>query len=308
MRRHRVRCISFSKIQSTVQVAAACGLRAINVAEIPHIISISSIESPPIDCLPAEAAGAAYPGMYIALPEQDLYKCSRCPTLTASTNYTVFLAATEGSSEYSGTATLATALQVRTLATPTAPRLLSEPVVASVDSSSITVNFQEQELDNDTSQAIGVAYALTYARISAPFFPGYSLDFPVAEPSAEDIIAYARLGHSAHPLPTAAPDPSSSPGDYGGYGGRYGGYSGWDGEYGGVHGITIDLNASNRVVPARGVDASDTADSVPGSSTPFGGLGGVIAAGYMSASGADTFNSASIALLQWCSLQGLVVF
>lgn len=284
----RIYSIFCSKPRIDVQVAAACGVRTINNPNTPHIISISSIEPPTIDCLPAGASLATYPGNFIALPAQDLYKCSRCPALAAGTNYTVFLAATEGSSEYSGTAAHTKPLQIRTRVTPTVPRLLSEPTISSVNSNSITVTFQEQSIDRNTTDAVGVAYALTYARISAPFFPGYSLDFPVAEPSAEDIIAYARLGGAAALLPTAPPSPippdppGGAPFSAGKYG-TYGGYTDWNGGYGAAYGMTTGSENLNGMVAAGEEDASDTANSAQASA--IGGIGGILAAGYIETSG-----------------------
>lgn len=265
-------------------------MRALNTPNEPHIVSISSIGSPSIDCLPAEASSQLYSGMFVALPAQDMYKCSRCPVLEAATNYTIFLVATEGSSEYAvSTAVETQALNVQTLSTPTVPRLLSEPSVLFVNSTSIALSFEEELIDSNTTASTGVAYALTYARISAPFFPGYSLDFPVAEPTPEDIIAYARTGGPGALVPTG---PSSSPnlgdaggsyGYYGSYGGAYGDYSGSYGTYGAAVRVGMALEESYNVLAAR-EQAQSVQDTVTQESR-MEGLGGVIAAGFIETSG-----------------------
>jgi hypothetical protein len=274
-----------------VQVAAACGVRVIHAANTPHIVSISSIKSLSFDCLPAEATNAAYLGVFIALPAQDAYKCSRCPSLAANTSYTVYLAATEASSAFSGTAVRTEVLRVRTAKTPSAPRLLFAPEVAAVDSSSITLSFRQQPMDRSTIQAFGVAYVVTYARLSAPFFPGYILDFPIAQPSAEDVIAYARLGGAGTLIsddsalsPTAAPTGGAEiePDEHGYYGRTYGAFAG---TYGAREesGVSFQVDSGEKDARTSRVVSyvSQSQDNL------IGGLGGVVSAGYIETSGAS---------------------
>jgi hypothetical protein len=176
------RKLSVAEMMSNVaQEAVACGVRPVRMANMPHILSVSSAGPDMAECQPSQEGTDDHIGV---LPG-DTYRCSRCPRLAANTAYTVHLVATEVPQLFSGSMSNVQTLQLTTLPVPATPRFSEAPVMSSSNSSSITINFA-------THDAVAVAYAVTYAETYAPFFPGYELQFQSAGLRAEAIIRHAR--------------------------------------------------------------------------------------------------------------------
>lgn len=167
-----------------VQAAVACGYTVITHTVQNHTISITST---PADLRECYGASSAAPGVSAG----DSAFCVRCPTLLPDTLYTLHAVASSGPLGLPGALSTPLNLTVRTAASAAPPALLSAPFATDVATDSFTLRYAA---DRDGG---GVAYAVTYAHLSVPFFAEQSLRFPAAALAPADVVAHARGARAA---------------------------------------------------------------------------------------------------------------
>lgn len=167
-----------------LQDAVACGYREITEANQSHTISIAGATADLRECFGA-------PGEPPSISAADPAFCMRCPTLLPNTRYIIHVVASRGPLGLPAALSAPLQLSTTTAMAISPPALLSAPFATDEGTDAFTVNFAA---DRDRG---GVAYAVTYAHLSAPFFAEQSLRFPAAALTPAEIAAHARNAETA---------------------------------------------------------------------------------------------------------------
>lgn len=165
----------------------ACGSLDITTTGELQTISIASVPTGLLECSFEPVSVPTPPESSTANPNL----CFRCPSLEPGTAYTIYAVLSHGPLGVPGAVSNPLRLHARTTASPTPPALLRAPSVSDVSADAFTVNYAVDRVGG------GIAYAVTYARLSAPFFAEHSLLFRAGALTASEILAHANAAHAA---------------------------------------------------------------------------------------------------------------